>query len=56
MREAGKLVDVTLYAPLNGKKLFVGELEGRDEKFLRLKDIEPLPLEKVAQVRLHIDF
>ena len=56
IREAGKVVDVTLYAPLNGKKLFVGELEGRDEKFLRLKDIEPLPLEKVAQVRLHIDF
>lgn len=56
VREAGKLVDVTLYAPLNGKKLFVGELEGRDEKFLRLKDIEPLLLEKVAQVRLHIDF
>ena len=56
VREAGKLVDVTLYAPLDGKKLFVGELEGRDEKFLRLKDIEPLLLEKVAQVRLHIDF
>ena len=56
IREAGKVVDVTLYAPLNGKKLFVGELEGRDEKFLRLKDMEPLPLEKVAQVRLHIDF
>ena len=56
IREAGKVVDVTLYAPLDGKKLFVGELEGRDEKFLRLKDIEPLPLEKVAQVRLHIDF
>ena len=56
IREAGKVVDVTLYAPLNGKKIFVGELEGRDEKFLRLKDIEPLPREKVAQVRLHIDF
>lgn len=56
IREAGKVVDVTLYAPLNGKKLFVGELQGRDEKFLRLKDMEPLPLEKVAQVRLHIDF
>ncbi len=56
IREAGKVVDVALYAPLNGKKLFVGELEGRDEKFLRLKDIEPLPREKVAQVRLHIDF
>ena len=56
VREAGKIVDVTLYAPINGQKLFVGELEGRDEKFLRLKDTEPLPREKVAQVRLHIDF
>ena len=56
IREAGKIVDVTLYAPLDGEKIFVGELEGRDEKFLRLKDMEPLPREKVAQVRLHIDF
>ncbi len=56
VREAGKLVDVTLYAPLDGKKIFVGELLGRDEKFLRLKDLAPLPREKVALVRLHIDF
>ena len=56
VREAGKLVDVTLYAPLDGQKLFVGELLGRDEKFLRIKDIDPLPREKVALVRLHIDF
>ncbi|MBR3745797.1 MAG: ribosome maturation factor RimP [Selenomonadaceae bacterium] len=56
IREAGKVVDVTLYAPLNGEKIFVGELIGRDEKFLRLKDMEPLPREKVALVRLHIDF
>ena len=56
LREVGKLVDVTLYAPLDGKKVFVGELVGRDEKFLRLKDTEPLPREKVALVRLHIDF
>ena len=56
IREAGKIVDVTLYAPLNGKKFFVGELAGRDEKFLRLKEMEPLPREKIAQVRLHIDF
>lgn len=56
VREAGKLVDVTLYAPLNGKKLIVGTLEGRDESFLHLKDFEPLPREKVALVRLHIDF
>ena len=56
IREAGKVVDVTLYAPLDGKKFFVGELIGRDEKFLYLKDMEPLPREKVALVRLHIDF
>lgn len=56
IREAGKVVDVTLYAPLDGKKLFVGELEGRDEQFLRLKDMEPLSRDKVALVRLHIDF
>ena len=56
VREAGKTVDVTLYAPLNGKKLIVGELEGRDENFLLLKDVAPLPREKIALVRLHIDF
>ena len=56
VREAGKVVDVTFYAPLDGKKMFVGELEGRDESFLRLKDVAPLPRDKVAQVRLHIDF
>ena len=49
VREAGKVVDVTLYAPLDGKKIFVGELLGRDENFLHIKDIAPLPREKVAQ-------
>lgn len=56
VREAGKVVDVTLYAPLDGKKSFVGELIGRDDKFLHIKDIAPLPRDKVALVRLHIDF
>ncbi len=56
VREAGKAVDVTLYAPINGKKNFTGVLEGRDKDFLKLQGIEPLPREKVAQVRLHIDF
>ena len=56
IREAGKVVDVTLYAPLDGKKIFVGELVGRDENFLHIKDLSPLPRDKVAQVRLHIDF
>ena len=56
VREAGKVVDVTLYAPINGKKNFTGTLEGRDKEFLKLKEVEPIPREKVAQVRLHIDF
>ena len=56
VREAGKVVDVTLYAPLDGKKSFVGELISRDVEFLHIKDIAPLPRDKVALVRLHIDF
>ena len=56
VREAGKVVDVTLYAPLNGKKNFTGTLESRDKNFLKLQEMEPIPREKIAQVRLHIDF
>lgn len=56
VREAGKVVDVTLYAPLNGRKFFTGKLEGRDKNSLKLAEFEPIPRDKVAQVRLHIDF
>ena len=56
VREAGKVVDVTLYAPIDGEKSFVGELVRRDDDFLYIKDIAPLPRDKVALVRLHIDF
>ena len=56
LREKGKKVDVTLYAPVNGEKFFVGTLKDRDEKFLYLEEFEPLPREKIAQIRLHIDF
>ena len=56
IREKGKKVDVTLYAPIDGQKNLTGILIGRDEKFLTLEEFEPLPIEKVAQVRLHIDF
>lgn len=56
VREVGKSVDVTLYAPIDGKKNFTGILESRDKNFLKLKEFEPIPREKVAQVRLHIDF
>ena len=55
VREAGKAVDVTLYAPFNGEKKFTGILVGRDKTSLKLEDLE-IPREQVAQVRLHIDF
>lgn len=56
LREVGKKIDVTLYAPIDGKKILVGVLKSRDEKFLYLENFEPLPREKIAQVRLHLDF
>ena len=56
LRESGKKVDVTLYAPIDGKKFLTGVLKSRDEKFLYLADLEPIPREKISLVRLHIDF
>lgn len=56
LREAGKKIDVTLYAPIDGKKILVGTLKARDENFLYLENFEPLPREKIAQVRLHLEF
>ena len=56
LRETGKSVDVSLYAPIDGKKNFTGTLVSRDKDFLYLKDIAPIPREKISQIRLHIDF
>lgn len=57
VREEGKSVDVTLYAPLEtGEKLVTGVLTGHTEKSITLDSEREIPLEKVAQVRLHIDF
>lgn len=56
LREVGKSVDVTLYAPIDGTKNFTGILERRDKNFLYLKDFAPIPCDKIAQVRLHVDF
>ena len=55
-RERGKEVDVTFYAPINGEKSITGVLEGCEEGVLQLKDREPIPMDKVAQIRLHINF
>ena len=55
LREQGKQVDVTLYAPLNGEKALTGTLTGCDGKLLCIEGREPIPMDKVSQVRLHID-
>lgn len=55
-REQGKKVDVTLYAPRDGKKLIVGELTGFDGEAIELDSKDKIPLKDAAQVRLHIDF
>ena len=57
-REQGKKVDVSLYAPLESskEKELTGVLTGSDEASITLDGELQLPLEKVAQIRLHIDF
>ena len=54
-RERGKAVEVSLYEPIDGEKLLVGTLEGFDGAMLLLEGRAPIPKEKIAQVRLHIE-
>ncbi len=54
-REMGKTVDVSLYEPLDGEKSLTGTLAAWDGKSLTLEERAPIPREKIAQVRLHID-
>ncbi|MBQ8699718.1 MAG: ribosome maturation factor RimP [Schwartzia sp.] len=54
-RERGKAVEVSLYEPMDGEKLLVGTLEGFDGMALTLEGRAPVPKEKIAQVRLHIE-
>ena len=56
VRERGKKVDVTFYAPFDGNKQITGVLAGFDGNTLTLEDLDPIPMDKVASVRLHIDF
>ena len=55
-REQGKAVDVTLYAPKDGKKEYTGILTGFDGEAIFLDETTSLPLKEAAQIRLHIDF
>ena len=55
-REQGKMVEVSLYAPMNGEKVLTGKLTGKDESGIRIDDAPAIPMDKIAQVRLHIEF
>lgn len=59
-RFQGSLVDVSLYEPLNGKKLITAKLIGLLNGKLLLSDEEEnqieLPLDKVAKTRLTVVF
>ena len=49
------MVDVSLFAPLDGAKVITGELKGYDGENVTV-DEQVIPMEKVAKVNLHIDF
>ena len=55
----GKMVDVQLFAPLDGKKEFVGVLSSHSDMLISLiveeKEIE-LERKAVASIRPHIEF
>lgn len=55
-REMGKAIDVTTYAPIDGKKLFVGQLTGFDKESITIDDDNRIPFDKIAVIRLHIEF
>lgn len=55
-REMGKTVDVSLYAPMDGKKLLVGTLTAYGDGKITLDESREVSMDKVSQVRLHIDF
>ena len=55
-REIGKTVDVTLYAPKDGKKEFSGTLTGFNGDTFTLDGEMEIARKDAAQVRLHIDF
>ena len=58
-RNIGNEVDVTLFAKLDGKKLFTGVLESFDEKSVTIKtDKERINLDrdKIASIKLVIKF
>ena len=54
-REMGKDIDVSFFAPLDGKKVVTGPLSAYDGETINVGDMA-IPMDKVAKVNLHIDF
>ena len=54
-REMGKDIDVSLFAPLDGKKVVTGPLSAYDGETINVGDMA-IPMDKVAKGNLHIDF
>ena len=54
-REMGKDIDVSLFAPLDGKKVVTGPISAYDGETINVGDMA-IPMDKVAKVNLHIDF
>lgn len=59
VRQAGDVVEMTTFAPVDGRKQWVGVLRGLEDGNVVL-DIDGeevrMPREKVSMVRLHIEF
>ena len=56
VREQGKMIDVKLYEPIEGKKVLTGRLLGHGDSSISLDSIDSdIALDKIAQIRLHID-
>lgn len=51
-RAMGKVVDVSLYEPVDGKKLITGVLQGFDGESVTVEGVQ---VKNVAAVRLHVE-
>lgn len=57
-RYAGKIVDVSFFAPKNGKKMATGELVGLENDHIVVSEagsLQKWPRSEVSMVRLHIN-
>lgn len=55
-REMGKVVDITLYKAIDGKKMITGKLTGYTKDIITIDETREIALKDIALVRLHIDF